>query len=111
MTDDDYAKWTVHYGRLRAAAEGATETARTMREKINAQLTGVTAAADHPDHQHLNAASALQTCADAWHRHLHGHADSVHTLGAKLDQTHGSYSHAERLSDEGVIGVPHTQEV
>ncbi|MDN3359564.1 hypothetical protein [Actinomadura sp. DC4] len=96
MTQDP--GWFVHLGRLSAATEGAVETAGGLRKRTGELAPGCVAAVS--GHEGMQCAAALAQCHGRFTNHLHGHADAIHGIGARLAESHTTYTLAETKSGE-----------
>jgi hypothetical protein len=106
--DAEDVGWYVHLGRLSAATEGATETAGSLRRKINEVEPECVAAAS--SHEEMQFAAALTSCHGRFFDHFHGQATEIQLIGERLSQIHRTYSAADRHSQNEIADVRPSQE-
>jgi hypothetical protein len=110
-TGNENVGWSVHFGRLSAATDGAVETARGLRRKVDeAKPACVAAATGHPE---MEFAASLTACHGRFSDHFHGHADEIHGIGSRLAQNHTTYSLAEQRTGDATkypaAGLPNQE--
>jgi hypothetical protein len=101
--DESDVGWYVHLGRLSAATDGALETARGLRKKINDVRPQCLAAATA--HEEMEFAAALTKCHGRFAEHFHGHADRIDRIGGNLSENHTTYATAEQRA-QAATSVP-----
>ena len=104
MAHDGGVQWYVHYGRLAAAAEGATGTADGLRNRTaDARQRSVAAAHEHAG---LQSAASLARLHGAYSTVFDGHIETIHAIGRRLADNHRRYRLAESGSQTGVTEAP-----
>ncbi len=104
MAHDDRVQWYVHYGRLAAAAEGAAETADSLRRRTHEARQRSVAAAH--EHDGLQSAASLARLHGAYSTVFDGHVETIHGIGRRLADNHRMYRLAESGSQADVAEVP-----
>lgn len=103
MADDEDHRWHVRFGRLAAAADGATDVADGLSRRVgDAREPAVRVASAHPG---MAFAASLVRLHGAFGDVSDRHVQDIHSIGRKLRRAHRAYLDAEEDTRADVARV------
>jgi hypothetical protein len=100
MTENTDPYRYVNYGKLLTAAEGAANTAHSLRKHTDDLADGCVSAT--AGHEAFDWHKSLLELHAAWHQHVHGHATDIHGYYDRLVETHYNSKRGEHGAEADV---------